>query len=230
MSELKLTVLSLRYSSWSMRPWLALTHAGASFTTETVALSSFAAPMSERRALGSVAGLFPILHVDNVPIHESLAIAEYLAEAFPDAGLWPTARLDRARARASCAEMVSSFASLRNTMSCHLFARVPTFVPDEGTARDIARVFEIWTQCLDNSGGPFLFGAVSNADFFYFPVLSRLRTYGIDIPNALRDYAATLEDLPAVHALVATAHVAPANAVYDEYVTGLGGDPEAALD
>ena len=91
MPTLKLNVLSLRYSSWSMRPWLALKHAGAKFETETVELADFgtpnAPPLAERRKLGSVRGLFPVLRVDGVPIHESLAICEYAAEALPQAAL-----------------------------------------------------------------------------------------------------------------------------------------------
>ena len=115
MPHLKLTVLSLRYSSWSMRPWLALTHAGAAFSKETVELAHMQqqadfssgtidltnvqpTPLSDRRALGSVHGLFPVLRVDDVPIHESLAICEYVAEAFPAAGLWPEDPVDRAEA------------------------------------------------------------------------------------------------------------------------------------
>jgi glutathione S-transferase len=118
MPTLKLTVLSLRYSSWSMRPWLVLTHAGAEFETETVDLgpdygTSNAPPLALRRKLGSVRGLFPVLRVDDTPIHESLAICEYAAEAFPQAELWPSNAVQRAEARAICCEMLSGFGNLR---------------------------------------------------------------------------------------------------------------------
>lgn len=229
MAELKLTVLSLRYSSWSMRPWLALTHAGAEFETETVAFDFETTKLPERRKLGSISGLFPILRVDGVPIHESLAIAEYVAESWPDARLWPEAALDRAQARAICAEMVSDFAAIRNEMSCHLFARAPAFRPSDQARSNIERVFEIWTECLERSGGPFLFGRISIADFFYYPVLTRFRTYGIELAEDVTDYARSLEESAAVRALVEKARTEPLNEVYDDYVRKLGGDPIAAL-
>jgi glutathione S-transferase len=246
MPHLELTVLSLRYSSWSMRPWLALTHAGARFETRTVALphmqrpqnsSSDAGdpaargttPIDQRRALGSVHGLFPVLRVDGVPIHESLAICEYVAETFPAAGLWPADTLERARARAVCCEMVSGFTHMRSQMSSHLFARVPGFAPNAAAASDIARVFELWGECLERSGGPFLFGRFGIADAMYFPVLGRFRTYGISIPGALRAYTDALEHVPAVAALVKLARHEPRVPIYDDYIRGLGGDPDAAL-
>ena len=230
MPSLELTTLSLRYSSWSMRPWLALTDAGATFATKCVEIPSFdSTTLPERRALGSVSGLFPVLRVDGTPIHETLAIGEYVAEAFPEAGLWPKDRLERARARAIVAEMVSNFSGMRGEMSCALFARVPAFQPSERAARDIARVREIWTECLERSGGPFLFGQATLADFFYFPVLTRFRTYSVPVEGLLADYARALDALPAVRALVDRARGDPRIAVYDAYVTKLGGDPLAAL-
>jgi glutathione S-transferase len=229
MPSLELTVLSLRYSSWSMRPWLALTHAGADFRTTTAALESFDAPLSRRRELGSVSGLFPVLRVDDVPIHESLAICEYAAEAFGEARLWPEAMIERARARAVCAEMASDFAALRKEMSCHLFARAPAFRPSDAARAHIDRVLEIWEDLLNRSGGPFLFGSPTIADFFYFPVVARFRTYGIDLPGFARTFAASLDTLPAVAALVESARAAPANALYDDYILSLGGNPTAVL-
>ena len=230
MPRLELTALSLRYSSWSMRPWLALTHAGASFTTICSEVPSFEnTTLAERRALGSVSGLFPVLRVDGTAIHETLAIGEYVAETFPAARLWPEDRLRRALARAIVAEMVSNFSGMRSELSCHLFARVPRFKPSERAARDIARVREIWTECLNRSGGPFLFGHVTLADFFYYPVLTRFRTYGIGLEGALEAYALKLEALPAVRALVEAARGDPPIPVYDDYVVKLGGDPVAKL-
>jgi len=246
MPHLKLTVLSLRYSSWSMRPWLVLTHAGARFETETVELphmrgpqhsssdaghriSPATTPIAQRRALGSVHGLFPVLRVDDTPIHESLAICEYAADAFPAAALWPRDTLERARARAVSCEMVSGFTHMRSQMSSHLFARVAGFVPNDSTARDIARVFELWGECLERSGGPFLFGRFGIADAMYFPVLGRFRTYGIEIPDPLSAYVDALERVPAVEALVRHARREPRIPVYDDYIRSLGGDPDAAL-
>ena len=228
-----------------MRPWLVLTHAGATFETETAAvelgrqslgtgndaaLAKVASDtLVERRKQGSVVGLFPVLYVDGAPIHESLAICEYANEMFPGAQLWPEAGLARAQARAISTEMATSFANMRMKMSCHLFGRVPGYTPNAATQRDIDRVLEIWRGALDHSGGPFLFGRFSIADAMFFPVRTRLRTYGVAIPDDLSGYLRALDELPAVQALHAFARSAPAIPAYDAYLRELGGDPNAAL-
>jgi glutathione S-transferase len=234
MPQLKLIVLSLRYSSWSMRPWLALTQAGAAFITETVALphmmhGGVSTPLAERRARGSVRGLFPVLHVGGCAIHESLAICEYVAETHPTAALWPDDVLRRAEARAICSEMVSGFGDLRRELFCHLFGHVSSFEPSAAARADIARVFEIWAEKLERSGGPFLFGGFTIADAMYFPVLTRFRTYGIEIPSSLLPYARALDEQPAVRALIDVARRAPAIPTYDEQLRRLGGDPVGLL-
>ena len=235
MPQLHLTVLSLAYSSWSMRPWLALTHAGADFDIRSVELeymqgqSEGTDSLESRRELGSVHGLFPILRVDGTAIHESLAICEYAADSFPDAGLWPQDILLRARARAVSAEMHSGFASLRDELPCNLFARVSGFKPSDATQADIQRIFEIWSESLMRSGGPYLFGGFGIADAMYFPVLSRFRTYGITLPGDLETYGQRVESLDAVKKLIAAATHEPRVPLYDDYVRSLGGDPQAAL-
>jgi glutathione S-transferase len=244
MSGLRLYVISLRYSSWSMRPWLALTHAGAEFETETAEMqlgkrypsapdkaadADAARELASRRTKGSVTGLFPVLSVDGCLIHESLAICEWVNEAYPDARLMPENAIERARVRAISCEMLSGFVHMRNHMSCHLFGRAPSFEPDAATQRDIARVFEIWTEALDRSGGPFLFGRFGVADAMYFPVRTRLRTYGVSIPDHLVPYVSALDTLPAVTRLEAVARTAPLVPVYDDYIRSLGGDPAAGL-
>jgi glutathione S-transferase len=234
MPKLTLTVLSLRYSSWSMRPWLALTHAGAKFETETVDLPHMQGQakdtsLAERRAKGSVRGLFPVLRVDGTPIHESLAICEYVADTYPQAGLWPADALRRAEARAICAEMVSGFTAMRGEMSSHLFGRVRGFKPGPPAQTDVARVLEIWSEKLARSGGPFLFGRFSIADAMYFPVLGRFRTYGVELPASLAPYAQAIDAHPAVRALIAVARTAPRIPVYDAALRQLGGDPDAGL-
>ncbi|HKO92049.1 MAG TPA: glutathione S-transferase C-terminal domain-containing protein [Polyangiaceae bacterium] len=245
MPPLRLVVVSLRYSSWSMRPWLALTHAGANFATETVelelerqslgtgkdaAVAKIArGEVEERRKQGSVAGLFPVLHVAGAAIHESLAICEYVNEAFPGAQLWPEAGLARARARAISTEMATNFVNMRMNLSCHLFGRVPSFAPSAATQREIERVFELWREALERSGGLFLFGKFSIADAMFFPVRTRLRTYGVAIPVDLGSYVSALDEVPAVRALHQIAQSAPTIPAYDAYLRGLGGDPNAAL-
>jgi glutathione S-transferase len=146
-----------------MRPWLALTHASVKFETETVELPHMHRPteqtsLAERRAKGSVRGLFPVLRVDGTLIHESLAICEYVADTHPQAKLWPADALQRAQARAICTEMVSGFTGMRGELSSHLFGRVAGFKPGAAAQTDIARVLEIWDEKLSRSGGPFLFG------------------------------------------------------------------------
>jgi glutathione S-transferase len=233
MPTLTLSVLSLRYSSWSMRPWLALTHAGAEFETRTVELPGMgqtnAPSLAERRKLGSVRGLFPVLHVDGRPIHESLAICEYVADAYPDAGLWPTEPVRRAEARAVCCEMLSGFGDMRRELSCHLFGRVPALQPSGAARADIARVLEIWRDKLAESGGPFLFGGFSIADAMFYPVLTRFRTYRVEVPAELAPYADALDEHPAVRALVERARLAPRIPHYDDNLRRLGGDPDATL-
>jgi glutathione S-transferase len=228
-----------------MRPWLVLTHAGAKFTTETVDLplgkqtlaelddtvseDARAQELRERRAKGSVTGLFPVLYVDETPIHESLAICEWANETYPAAGLWPKDSLKRARARAISSEMASSFLNLRSYMSSHLFGRVQGFTPNSATRSEITRIFEIWSEALDRSGGPFLFGSFGIADAMYFPVRARFRSYGVRIPESLAPYVSALDALPAVRALEQTARTGPPIPVYDAHLRSLGGDLVAAL-
>ncbi|MFK7896229.1 MAG: glutathione S-transferase [Myxococcota bacterium] len=243
-ASLKLSVLSLRYSSWSIRPLLALYAAGAEFEVETVTLPEMGIPVEDegaalsahlksqrarRQEMGSVIGLYPVLHVGEVPIHESLAICEWVAESYPAARLWPEDPLERARARSVSSEMATGFPHLRNHMSCQIFARVPNFQPDEQTAFEIERVFEIWQSYLDRSGGPFLFGEFGIPDCMYFPVLTRFRTYGVALPSALEDWARRLESHPAVRSWMQLAKQAPPIPLYDAQVREMGGDPLAVF-
>ena len=244
MSTLRLSVLSLRYSSWSMRPWLALKHAGADVVVDTVeldlgkrnpndpadaAMEKSGEALASRRKLGSVTGLFPVIRVGDTAIHESLAICEWVNEAYPDAKLWPADPLARARARAISCEMVSGFANIRTHLSCHLFGRVAGVKLDAVTTTEVGRVAEIWAEALDRSGGPFLFGGFSIADCLYYPMRTRFRTYGVTLPSGLDAYLAALDDAPAVRALLDVARTAPRIPVYDAYLGSMGGDPDAAL-
>lgn len=242
MDSLKLVVLSLRYSSWSMRPWLALTHAGAAFELSMVELPDLVrrgangAPLQvtagfreERRSFGSVTGAFPVLWVGETPIHESLAICEWAAEAYPGAQLWPENPLDRARARAVSCEMATGFSAIRGELSCHLFGRVKGFEPSHAARQEVARVFELWRECLERSSGPYLFGRFSIADCMYFPMLTRFITYGVELPNALVPYSEAVLGTPAVQGLLQAARHAPRMPVYDAYLRSVGGDPDAAL-
>lgn len=252
---LRLSVVTLRYSSWSMRPWLALTHAGAKFETETAdvelgkrnpndlsdgAAEREGALLVERRKMGSVTGLFPALRVESgagagdgagpVTIHESLAICEWANETYPDAKLWPDDALARAQARAVSCEMLSGFSNVRTHLSCHLFGRVATPLPlDAVTSREVGRIFEIWRDALTRSGGPYLFGRFSIADCMYYPMRTRFRSYGVAIPDDLQPYVKALDETPAVKALLEVARTAPRVPAYDDYLRSVGGDPDAGL-
>ena len=243
---MELIVLSLRYSSWSMRAWLALTTAGANFRTTTVDLPEMKAQtftggslkigisredVENRRKIGSVKGFFPVLHVPNPGrsgkverIHETLAICEYVADVFPDAGLWPNDPLSRGLARGITTEMATGFPNLRGELSCHLHGRInyaEKMKPE--TKEESERVFEIWRNALERAKevgedklGPFLFGRWSIADCFYFPVITRFHTYGVTIPDDLKNYEDAVMNFGAVKELLKIAQDAPAISLYNE--------------
>lgn len=166
------------WSSWSMRPWLVLRHAGAPFTETLVALRT---PQTDAqiRAAGSPSGLVPVLKDGDLAVWDSLAICEYAAERFPQAGLWPSDLAARALGRSACAEMHAGFHSMRGELSMDLTRReTATLVP--ATEDDVRRVVALWTNLLARFGGPFLLGAEwTIADAFFTPVATRLRSYGV---------------------------------------------------
>jgi glutathione S-transferase len=222
MPELELVIASLRYSSWSVRAWLALTHAGARFRTRTIGLLT-EPDWKEQVLTVSPAGKFPVLLVDGVAIHESLAICEWANEQFPGARLWPEDRMQRARARAVSAEMATGFDRIRANLPMNDRARVPSFEPDAETRGQIERLFGLWRECLSASRGPYLFGGFGIADCMYLPMASRLRTYGIPLTDEAASYCQALWSHPAVRAWAEAARSAPAIPVYDERIQELGG-------
>ena len=166
------------WSSWSMRPWLALRRAGAEFTETLIALRT---PQTDARirAAGSPSGMVPVLKDGDLVIWDSLAICEYVAEAFPQAKLWPQDRAARSLGRSACAEMHGGFHSMRGELSMDLARREPaTLVP--ATETDVRRMVSLWNGLLSRFGGPFLLGPDwSVADAFFTPVATRLRSYGV---------------------------------------------------
>jgi glutathione S-transferase len=201
--SLTLHVGSKRYSSWSLRPYLALAHAGASFETRTIL---FGQPTTrEDIAKVSPTGRVPVLHHDGLVIWDSLAICEYAHELFPEARLWPEDRARRARARAIAAEMHAGFAALRQHMPMNLDASKPGqgHVPE--ALADARRVQAIWREALAESGGPFLFGAFTIADAMYAPVTTRFTTYGVELDATCRAYVEAVQALPAFRAWLADA-------------------------
>jgi glutathione S-transferase len=168
-------------SSWSLRPWIALKACRIPFAEERVRLRQ---PDSKAEILRlSPSGKVPALKTPNGIVWDSLAILEYLAEHHPECGLWPKGAEARAAARSISAEMHSGFVTLRNDMSMDLLARLPTPPMSPALEADIRRVVAIWRDARTRfgKGGPFLFGAFTNADAMYAPVATRFRTYGVDL-------------------------------------------------
>jgi len=174
---LRLLIGNRNYSSWSLRPWLALSMAGASFEVERVALRE---PGSREHILAwSGAGKVPVLRDGPITVWESLAICEYVAERFPEAGLWPRDPATRAWARAVATEMHGGFAALRREMPMNVRRLQPGLIPGPEAAADLERVLHLWAEARSAhaGGGPFLFGAFGVADAMYAPVVLRLRSY-----------------------------------------------------
>lgn len=177
------------YSSWSLRGWLALRLSGAPF--REVAFHLGEADVRERIRRHSPSGKVPALRHGDLLIWDSLAIVEYLAELYPEVGLWPRDRAARAVARSVCAEMHSGFAALRAHMPFNVRRSSPGRGRAPGVAEDIARITAIWRSCRAGHGsnGQFLFGAYCAADMFYAPVVSRFRTYDVELDPACAAYA-----------------------------------------
>lgn len=200
-----LLVGNLNYSSWSVRPWLAMKATGIAFEEKVIPLYE---PGSKNEILAhSPAGKVPILKDGPVTVWDSLAIIEYLAEKEPEAGLWPREQALRARARSVAAEMHSGFLPLRREMPMNL-RRAPkaTELSEEARA-DIARIEAIWAGCRQQAGaaGPFLFGDFCAADAMYAPVVGRLRIYDVPVSPVSRSYMEAIMALPAWADLMARA-------------------------
>lgn len=181
------------YSSWSMRPWLALKWGAIAFDEKIIPLGGEGYGQSQIKEVREVSpsGRAPALHVGDVVIYESLAICEWAAEQAPS--LWPADALTRAEARAAAAEMHAGFAALRRDMSCNIRRRLKT-APDwpDDTRADLAQLFALWERLLTRYGGPFLFGQRSIADAMFAPVCTRLRTYAVAAPDSAQRYCETI--------------------------------------
>ena len=195
---LKLVIGNKNYSSWSMRPWLALRANGIPFEEVLIPLYTDN-PADKQRILSfSDAGKVPALVDGDVTVWDSLSIIEYLAEKFPQARLWPEDRARRAHARSISAEMHSGFAALRTHWSMKAVGSAQVELPPAGKD-DVARVQEIWADCHSRYGkeGPFLFGAFGAADAMFAPVVHRFRTYAIEVSGEARHYYEAMQALPA---------------------------------
>jgi glutathione S-transferase len=198
MSEVFLLIGNKNYSSWSLRPWLALKQSGIAFDEKLVPLDQ---PDTRERILAySPSGRVPLLRHGEIEVWESLAICEYLNEAFPEAGLWPRARTARAHARAVSNEMHAGFAELRHNLPMDASRDLRAKSRAARVAGEIARIEQIWTQARERYGseGPFLFGRFSIADCMYAPVVSRFRTYGVALGSIAAAYVDTILNLPSM--------------------------------
>lgn len=198
----RLVVGTKNWSSWSLRPYLALRATGAPFEEITIALRRPDTRAQIRKLAPS--NKVPILLVTDgdseFAVFDSLAICETLAERHPDAGLWPADIATRARARSISAAMHSGFAALRETLSMEFARRLPTPPLSDAVRADIEEITGYWQEALGARGrkAEFLFGGFSIADCMYAPVVSRFRTYGIKLPALLQQYCDSIWELPAM--------------------------------
>lgn len=218
MSDLTLYIGNKNYSTWSLRPWLAMTVAGIDFKEILIPLFDEAWPAAI--AAVSPTKKVPVLHVatENGPliIPETLAILEFAAELEPE--LWPEDPDGRAIARAACSEMHAGFTALRTHMPMNIRKDLSGKGMGDGVAQDIERVTQVWRECRSRfgQGGPFLFGAFCNADAMFAPVVSRLTTYAPALPDDAKEYMAAVQGLPAMQAWTEAAKVEPWTVMEDE--------------
>jgi glutathione S-transferase len=202
---LKLYIGNKNYSSWSMRPWVLLRQAGIPFEEIRVRFDSFDPGSQFKATLAGInpVGKVPVLVDGELAVWDSLAIAETVAEAWPDRRLWPQDRQARARARSVCAEMHAGFSALRTHCPMNIEARLPEIGAlvwrDRPAVRaDVERLVAMWTGLLRQHGGPMLFGEFGIADAYFAPVCMRLRTYALPVPAAVTDYIDRVSSLPGV--------------------------------
>jgi glutathione S-transferase len=207
MATTTLTISSKNYSSWSLRGWLLAKFAGLEFE-EVVTAPDDASARAEILLLSSSI-LVPCLRHDGATIWDTLAIAEYLNEIRPEAGLLPADRIPRAHCRSICGEIHSGFTTLRASLPVNLKGHFPGFKIWSRAQADIDRVCTIWRDCLKVSGGPFLFGTRTMADAMYAPVVTRFMTYDVKLEPALAAYAATIMAMPEMQEWIAAAKAEP---------------------
>ncbi len=194
---LTLLIGNKKYSSWSLRPWIAMRNAGIAFEEVVLELYSdaFKSCLQQYTPVGKV----PVLIDGEAVVWESIAILEHLAEKFPKAGLWPAEPKARAHARSIAAEMHGGFAALRNHFPMNLARAVKRRAPTPAVEADVKRIDEMWSEARHQfgKGGPFLFGAFGAADAMYAPVVARVHHYDIAVSPVCRSYVDSVRALPA---------------------------------
>ena len=197
------------YSSWSMRPWVLLKQADIPFEEILVRFDSFAADSQFRQTINAVnpASKVPLLLDGDLAVWDTLAIAEYIAEQFPEKNLWPADKKARARARSICAEMHSGFMGLRSNCPMNIEADLPEagaiIWRDKPEVRaNVQRLVAMWTELLEQHGGAMLFGDFTIADAYFAPVCARIKTYHLPVPEAISAYIERVWALVGVQAWV----------------------------
>lgn len=207
---LQLYIGNKNYSSWSMRPWVMLRQAGIPFEEIMVRFDSFDAGSTFKQQLKAISpvGKVPVLVDDGFAVWDTLAIAEYAAERFPDCQLWPADARARARARSVCAEMHSGFSALRSACPMNIEASLPDvgrliWRDQPGVRTDLARLCGLWGELLAaQPAGSLLFGHFTIADAYFAPVCMRIRTYGLPVPADIQAYVDRVAALPGVKAWI----------------------------
>jgi glutathione S-transferase len=205
--KLKLIIGNKNYSSWSLRPWLAMKEFGVDFEEIRIPLYLPESPAQIKQY--SPSGKVPALLDDKLSVWDSLAIVEYLAEKFPDLNWWPQEKMARSIARSISAEMHSGFANLRQNMPMNCRARYPGKGMTPELAKEIERITAIWSESRQQfgAGGEMLFGNFSIADAMYAPVVMRFITYGVDLNPVCQSYADAIVSLPAMQEWLEAAKV-----------------------
>lgn len=183
------------YSSWSFRPWIAMRVAGIEFRETVVPFDD--ANGNPRFKEFSPSLKVPVLQHGDLTVWESLAILEYVADLHPDAGMWPENVAERARARAVAHEMHGGFSALRSECPMNMRREIRSIDVSDNVRKDVTRIEAIWTECLDASAGPFLFGKFAIADAMYAPVVNRLRVYDLSDSAVVQSYSEAMMQLPA---------------------------------
>ena len=222
---LKLYIGNKNYSSWSMRPWVLMTQKGIPFEEVMVPFGDAAGGTDAefKRIVGTVnpTGTVPVLVDGDLVVWDSLAIAEYLAEQYPELHLWPRETPDRARARSVVAEMHAGFTALRSRCGMNIEASFPEqgrviWRDDASVRANVARISAMWTELLATHGGPMLFGDFSIADAYYAPVCMRLRGFQLPVSPLVQDYVARVAALPGVRAWIEGALAEHSFVTFDE--------------
>lgn len=207
MARTSLTISSRNYSSWSLRGWLLTKFSGLEF--EEIVVPPADPSIRAELLLLSPSILVPCLEHEGVRVWDTLAIAEYLNEVRPEAGLLPADRVARAHCRSVCGEMHSGFSALRSALPMNLRAHYPGFKVWERAQGDIDRIITIWRDCQIAYAGPYLFGARGMADAMYAPVVTRFVTYDVQLDVVSAAYCRTILALPEMQAWIAAARQEP---------------------